>query len=148
MKWLSPSIQSSAVIVAATSGLMLDRPRRSVMSVFSMDIAEVLLAIVKNVRALMKRTIRTMNNKDTEVPERIRLVKREGRFANEWYYPDAAIMPFEKEFQYARVDPPAAPTEDAVQCPVCKDEVPEDSMFSYNNVPNAFCQGCVDSGRV
>lgn len=33
-------------------------------------------------------------------------------------------------------------------CPVCKDEVPADSMYSYNHVPNAFCQGCVDSGRV
>lgn len=33
-------------------------------------------------------------------------------------------------------------------CPVCKDEVPADSMLSYNNIPNAFCQGCVDSGRV
>jgi hypothetical protein len=33
-------------------------------------------------------------------------------------------------------------------CPVCKNEVPGDSMFSYNNVPNAFCQECVDSGRV
>jgi hypothetical protein len=33
-------------------------------------------------------------------------------------------------------------------CPVCKNEVPADSMFSYNNVPNAFCQECVDSGRV
>lgn len=32
-------------------------------------------------------------------------------------------------------------------CPVCKDEVPGDSMLSYNNQPNAFCQGCVDSGR-
>lgn len=56
-------------------------------------------------------TTKTMNNKDTvEAPERVRLVIRDGRFANEWYYPDAAIMPFEKEFQYARVDPPAAPT--------------------------------------
>ena len=33
-------------------------------------------------------------------------------------------------------------------CPVCKDEVPLDSLLSYNNVPNAFCQGCVDSGKV
>jgi hypothetical protein len=33
-------------------------------------------------------------------------------------------------------------------CPVCKNEVPTDSMLSYNNVPNAFCQGCVDSGNV
>lgn len=33
-------------------------------------------------------------------------------------------------------------------CPVCKDEVPLDSLLSYNHVPNAFCQGCVDSGRV
>jgi hypothetical protein len=33
-------------------------------------------------------------------------------------------------------------------CPVCKNEVPTDSMFSYNNIPNAFCQECVDSGRV
>lgn len=33
-------------------------------------------------------------------------------------------------------------------CPICKNEVPLDSMWSYNNVPNAFCQGCIDSGRV
>lgn len=33
-------------------------------------------------------------------------------------------------------------------CPMCKNEVPLDSMWSYNNVPNAFCQECVDSGRV
>jgi hypothetical protein len=33
-------------------------------------------------------------------------------------------------------------------CPVCKDEVPADSMLSYNNIPNAFCQQCVDSGKV
>jgi hypothetical protein len=33
-------------------------------------------------------------------------------------------------------------------CPVCKNEVPIDSLYSYNNVPNAFCQQCVDSGKV
>ena len=42
----------------------------------------------------------------------------------------------------------ASREEDTVICPVCKEEVPEDSMFSYNHVPNAFCQQCVDSGKV
>lgn len=38
-----------------------------------------------------------------EVPERIRLLIRNGRIVNEWYYPDAAVGPFDAEFAYARV---------------------------------------------
>lgn len=41
-----------------------------------------------------------------------------------------------------------AQNEEMETCPVCKNEVPLDSMWSYNNVPNAFCQGCIDAGRV
>lgn len=46
------------------------------------------------------------------------------------------------------VDNAAQETQQTETCPVCKSEVPADSMYSYNNVPNAFCQECVDSGRV
>lgn len=56
----------------------------------------------------------TTPNQQHEAPAHIRLVKREGRFANEWYYPDAAVMPFEQEYHYARVDPPVAP--ECVKC--------------------------------
>lgn len=46
------------------------------------------------------------------------------------------------------VDTATRETPETETCPVCKNEVPADSMLSYNNVPNAFCQQCVDSGRV
>lgn len=40
----------------------------------------------------------------TEDPDRIRLVKRGGTFDGHWYYPDAAIMPYESEVEYVRAD--------------------------------------------
>lgn len=45
----------------------------------------------------------TSNQPALQPPERIRILIREGRFANEWYYPDAAVMPYDAEFEYARV---------------------------------------------
>lgn len=42
--------------------------------------------------------------KKAEIPERIRLVKRNGIFDSQWYYPDAAIMPFEAEAEYVHID--------------------------------------------
>lgn len=51
-----------------------------------------------------KEAMTTKPQSTTEPPDRIRLVKRGGAFDGHWYYPDAAIMPYESEFEYARVD--------------------------------------------
>lgn len=39
-----------------------------------------------------------------EAPERIRLVKRDGIFDSHWYFPDAAITPFDAELGYVSAD--------------------------------------------
>lgn len=45
-----------------------------------------------------------VNSEQTlDAPERVRLVKRGGIFDTHWYYPDAAIMPFDAEVEYTRV---------------------------------------------
>lgn len=42
---------------------------------------------------------------------------------------------------------PSSETPETETCPVCKNEVPLDSLLSYNNEPNVVCQGCIDAGR-
>lgn len=39
-----------------------------------------------------------------KAPERIRILKREGRFDGHWYLTDAAVSPYDAEFEYVRVD--------------------------------------------
>ena len=60
-----------------------------------------------------------MSRECDEAPERIRLVKREGVFDGRWYYPDAAIAPFDAEIEYVRASvaatPPTSPSDAAMR---------------------------------